>query len=100
MSAAAIDLDQLRTWIGRAETRTDFASAVPYAALSLTLDRDDAEPENGTVVPPLWHWLYFLPMSPMNDVGPDGHPQRGGFCRRCRCRGACLRAGDSNSIIH
>ena len=30
-------------------------------------------------VPPLWHWLYFLPVSPMSEVGPDGHPKRGGF---------------------
>ena len=74
-----MDLDHLRTWIGRTETRADLATAVPYAALSATLDREDAEPESGTVVPPLWHWLYFLPMSPMSDVGPDGHPKRGGF---------------------
>ena len=79
MSAVAIDLEQLRAWIGRTETRTDLATAVPYAALSATLDREDAEPANGTVVPPLWHWLYFLPLAPMSDVGPDGHPKRGGF---------------------
>ena len=79
MSEVAVDLDHLRTWIGRTETRADLATAVPYAALSATLDREDAEPENGTVVPPLWHWLYFLPMSPISDVGPDGHPKRGGF---------------------
>ena len=79
MSEVAVDLDHLRNWIGRTETRADLATAVPYAALSATLDREDAEPGNGTVVPPLWHWLYFLPMSPMSDVGPDGHPKRGGF---------------------
>jgi len=74
-----VKLDHLRTWIGRTETRTDLATAVPYAALSATLDYEDAEPADGTVVPPLWHWLYFLPMAPMSDVGPDGHPKRGGF---------------------
>ena len=74
-----VKLDHLRTWIGRTETRTDLATAVPYAALSATLDREDAEPADGTVVPPLWHWLYFLPMASMRDVGPDGHPKRGGF---------------------
>jgi len=79
MSAVAIDLEQLRTWIGRTETRTDLATAAPYAALSGTLDREDAEPAAGTAVPPLWHWLYFLPLAPMSDVGPDGHPKRGGF---------------------
>jgi 3-methylfumaryl-CoA hydratase len=79
MSAVALDLEQLRTWIGRTETRTDLATAAPYAALSGTLDREDAEPAAGTAVPPLWHWLYFLPLAPMSDVGPDGHPKRGGF---------------------
>ena len=79
MTETGVDLDQLRTWIGRTETRTDVATAAPYAALSATLDREDVEPANGTVLPPLWHWLYFLPMAPMSDVGPDGHPKRGGF---------------------
>jgi len=79
MSATAIDLDHFRTWIGRTETRTDVATAAPVAALSATLDRNDPEPGPGTVVPPLWHWLYFLPISPLGEAGPDGHPKRGGF---------------------
>ncbi|HEX7954758.1 MAG TPA: MaoC family dehydratase N-terminal domain-containing protein [Burkholderiales bacterium] len=79
MSAAAIDLDHLRTWVGRTQTRTDLVTAVPMAALSATLDRDDPEPADGATVPPLWHWLYFLPVSPLSEAGPDGHPKRGGF---------------------
>ena len=75
----AIDIDGLRAWIGRTETRTDLATAVPCAALSATLDRDDPYPEQGTPVPPLWHWLYFLPLSPLSEAGSDGHPKRGGF---------------------
>lgn len=79
MSATAIDLDHFRTWIGCTETRTDIATAAPVAALSATLDRSDPEPIPGTVVPPLWHWLYFLPISPLGEAGLDGHPKRGGF---------------------
>ena len=30
-------------------------------------------------MPELWHWLYFLPTVPLAEVGPDGHPKRGGF---------------------
>jgi 3-methylfumaryl-CoA hydratase len=30
-------------------------------------------------VPPLWHWLYFLPHARQSEIGPDGHPRRGGF---------------------
>jgi 3-methylfumaryl-CoA hydratase len=30
-------------------------------------------------VPALWHWLYFLPSAQQSQLGPDGHPKRGGF---------------------
>ena len=33
----------------------------------------------GDPLPPLWHWLYFLPLARQSDIGPDGHPKRGGF---------------------
>jgi 3-methylfumaryl-CoA hydratase len=79
MTETGIDLDHLRTWVGRTETRSDLVTAVPMAALSATLDRDDPEPADGTAIPPLWHWLYFLPISPLGEAGPDGHPKRGGF---------------------
>ena len=79
MTASGVDLAQIRSWVGRTETRTDRVTAVPMAAMSATLDRDDAEPAKGTAVPPLWHWLYFLPISPLAEAGPDGHPKRGGF---------------------
>ena len=48
-------------------------------ALAATLDRDDAEPQAGDAVPPCWHWLYFLPLHRQSEIGPDGHPKRGGF---------------------
>jgi 3-methylfumaryl-CoA hydratase len=73
------DIGQLRTWIGNSETRFDVATAAPVAALSATLDYDDALPQTGDVLPPLWHWLYFLPLHLQSDIGPDGHAKRGGF---------------------
>ncbi len=33
----------------------------------------------GTPLPPLWHWLYFLPLHRQSEIGPDGHAKRGGF---------------------
>lgn len=68
-----------RGWVGRSETRTDLVTAAPLAALSATLDRDDPEPLPGTDVPPLAHWLYFLPLARQRDIGADGHPRRGAF---------------------
>ena len=75
----AQDANPWRDWIGRTERRVDRVTAAPLAALSATLDRDDPEPRSGTGVPPLWHWLYFTPITPQHDIGPDGHPRRGDF---------------------
>lgn len=30
-------------------------------------------------MPPLWHWLYFLPVHRQSEIGQDGHAKRGGF---------------------
>jgi 3-methylfumaryl-CoA hydratase len=73
------DLSTLKDWIGRAEQRGDWITAAPLAALSATLDRPDPEPQPGCAVPPLWHWLYFLPVARQSEIGDDGHPRRGGF---------------------
>lgn len=72
-------LDHLRDWIGRSETHHDIAALQPVAALSATLDRADPTPQAGDALPPLWHWLYFLPLAPAREIGDDGHPKRGGF---------------------
>ena len=72
-------LAHLQTWQGRTETLGDSIAAVPVQALSATLDRDDPAPAAGTPLPPLWHWMYFLPHARASEIGPDGHPKRGGF---------------------
>ena len=73
------ELAHLQSWIGRTETLHDIVTAAPLRALSATLDREDAEPVPDTKVPPLWHWLYFLPQPRRSEIGPDGHAKRGGF---------------------
>jgi len=72
-------LAHLQTWQGRTETLHDQITVPPLRGLSATLDRDDPEPCPGTPVPPLGHWLYFLPQTRQSGLGPDGHPLRGGF---------------------
>ena len=69
----------LRDWIGCTETATDSITPTPYATLSATLDRSTDRPAPGTVLPPLWHWLYFLPLHRQSEIGHDGHAKRGGF---------------------
>ena len=80
MGSEAIDVEEeWKSWIGRTEVARDRVTAAPIAGLSATLDRDDASPREGDALPPLWHWLYFLPHYPQSEVGPDGHAKRGGF---------------------
>jgi 3-methylfumaryl-CoA hydratase len=75
----SVELSDLQRWIGKEECRHDQATATPLACLSATLDRDDPFPRVGDPVPPLWSWLYFLPVDKESDLGPDGHAERGGF---------------------
>jgi len=79
----AMTTTNLQDWIGRQETIDDTVTATPYAALAATLDRPEADadvrPADGTALPPLWHWLYFLPLPRQSAIGPDGHAKRGGF---------------------
>ncbi|MCZ4314831.1 MaoC family dehydratase N-terminal domain-containing protein [Comamonadaceae bacterium G21597-S1] len=73
------NLEQLQGWVGRTESRNDEIRAAPMRALAATLDRDDAQTGDGSVLHPLWHWLFFLPIDAHSKIGPDGHPRRGDF---------------------
>ena len=66
-------------WVGRSETREDQIGSTPLHALLATLDRAPQPMVPGTPLPPLWHWLYFVPMPRASEIGPDGHARRGGF---------------------
>jgi len=74
-----LDLEHLKQWIGKTESRSEFAAATPLQALAATLDRDDPALQPGDPIPPCWHWLYFLPLHRQSEIAPDGHPRRGGF---------------------
>ena len=74
-----MDLEHLQQWVGKTETRSDLVTAAPIAALAATLDIETDYPKTGDVLPPLWHWLYFLPYPKQSELGPDGHARRGGF---------------------
>ncbi len=66
-------MDDYSAWIGRSETREDVATAAPLVGLAALLDHDPAPP---ATVPPLGHWLYFLPDTRQSAIGDDGHPRR------------------------
>lgn len=72
----AIDLQD---WVGNKQEITDRIYPTPVKALALTLNYRDFPAQEGDPLPEIWYWLYFLPLAPMAEVGPDGHPKRGGF---------------------
>lgn len=71
-------LEALRQWIGRSESRTETLALQPVLGLAATLDLDGEAIARGPL-PPLWHWLYFLPRAPQHRLGRDGHAVLGGF---------------------
>jgi len=74
-----LDPSALSGWVGKTEVSRDQVTITPLKALSATLDRHDPAPVLGQAIPPLWHWLYFLPTHQQSEIGPDGHARRGGF---------------------
>jgi 3-methylfumaryl-CoA hydratase len=72
-------ISELQSWTGRSETWRDQVGATPVKALNATLDHPAMPTDAGTPLPPLWHWLYFLPLHRQSEIGPDGHAKRGGF---------------------
>lgn len=67
-------MDDFSAWVGRSETREDVATPAPLRGLAALLDHD-AVPDT---LPPLGHWLYFLPDARQSAIGEDGHPRRDG----------------------
>ena len=75
-----IDLNHLRTWIGKSRTDEDLISARHARLMAATVDYFATERiRDGACLPPLWHWIYFLEGLPAGELGRDGHPARGGF---------------------
>ena len=66
-------------WSPVRETMDDVVTAGAAAALHGLLDAPGPPPADGEPLPPLWHWLAFLPRVPQAELGTDGHPRRGTF---------------------
>jgi 3-methylfumaryl-CoA hydratase len=73
-----IDIDFLKTWIGKERLRQDDLSPFKAQALAAALDREDSL-QTGDELPPSWQWLYFVDTPQASATGVDGHPKTGGF---------------------
>jgi 3-methylfumaryl-CoA hydratase len=78
-ATATLDLDHLRQWIGRSEEKDDIVTAHLVRGLRATLFMEIDEPKPGDAAPFTAHWCLAQPVYPMSQLGPDGHPTRGGF---------------------
>jgi len=78
MAGRIFDEALLKSWIGRTETGTDVIDAGRARLMQATLDRTP-DLQEGDVLPPLWHWIYFLAPARLGELGRDGHPKLGGF---------------------
>jgi len=74
-----LDLDHLRQWIGRTDEASDIVTAQLVKGLRATLFMEIGKPKAGDAAPFTAHWCLAQPVYPMSELGPDGHPTRGGF---------------------
>ena len=74
----AVDIAHLRRWIGRQETASEVLSPELVRRFRATLELPGTT-EAGQPAPELIHLCLAPPAVPMSELGPDGHPARGGF---------------------
>ena len=69
-----IDIDALRSSLGRKIVDEDEATAAPLRGMAVTFDREEAPPARGEPVPPGWHLAYFPAAARRETLGADGAP--------------------------
>lgn len=73
-----MDIEHLRTWIGRTEEASDLVTPRLIASFTATFAPHLAPCPAGDA-PLALHWCLAPPIAPMSALGPDGHPAKGGF---------------------
>lgn len=72
-------LEQMRDWVGRTERRRDVVTPRLVDAYRATVFDRRSACEAGEPVEPGLHWCLATSDAPMSELGPDGHPRKGGF---------------------
>lgn len=68
---------QWQNWIGKAETVEELISHAHILRMAALFNHPALQ--MGENLPPLWHWAFFNSHAAQSEIGPDGHPKRGGF---------------------
>jgi len=74
-----LDIAHLRTWIGSEQVLDDVLTEALAQKYHATFDGAGDAPAVGEPVPRLIHFCLSQPVVPGRELGPDGHPARGGF---------------------
>jgi 3-methylfumaryl-CoA hydratase len=67
----------LQQWIDKQSSAVDTLALTPVNALAASLNRPSLA--MGDRLPPLWHWLFFLPLTQHSQLGVDGHSAQHDF---------------------
>jgi 3-methylfumaryl-CoA hydratase len=89
------ELAHYRSWVGRRTTTTDSIS--PDVIHRFAAAIDSPAPDDGCV-PPMWHYGLFLNDVPSRELGPDGHPPRGGAMPPVRLQRRMFASADATFI--
>src|SRR3546814_8667663 len=68
-------MTDLQAYLGRTESHRDIAESGRMKRLAALLDHV-SPPWPSSFLPPLGHWLCFLPSDRQSNMGEDGHPRR------------------------
>jgi 3-methylfumaryl-CoA hydratase len=66
-------------WTAQSERLEELLAPTQARKLAGLLDLDPDEVKDGFELPPMWHSIYFHAAARTSEIGPDGHPKRGGF---------------------
>ncbi len=79
MPDETINVSELQSWIGRTEELQDVVTPELVKRLRATLGQPAGDLSIGAPAPSTVHWCLALPAVQASEIGPDGHPHRGGF---------------------
>jgi 3-methylfumaryl-CoA hydratase len=69
----------VESWHPSATVEEDTLPPAPATAFRAVLDLPAAAAGSTDVLPPLWHWFYFLSWPRQSELGPDGHLREARF---------------------